>query len=275
MKNIVIRSISGAVFILAVLGSLRLGYYFATALFTLFAAAGCSEYYKLIRQHGKPDVIVGFVSTLLSVPAFAYMVHEGMHTGLIAITGLSLLAIPVRGIFSFSKTMASDTALTLSGILYNTAPFIALLIIGYFFGETPGEWNWLMPASIFILVWINDTGAFLVGTAIGKHKLFERISPNKTWEGSVGGGMLTLLTGWLLHYFFGIYSLQMWITMAFITSVSANLGDLFESLLKRQAGQKDSGKILPGHGGILDRFDALYFAAPAVLIYLFLIEKSI
>ena len=127
----------------------------------------------------------------------------------------------------------------------------------------------MLPLSVFIFLWASDSGAYLVGSLIGKHRLFERISPKKSWEGSIGGGVLALVAAWALWYFFPIMSLWQWIGMALVVVVFGTWGDLVESLLKRQLGIKDSGHILPGHGGILDRFDSSMLAVPAVVIYLY------
>ena len=169
----------------------------------------------------------------------------------------------------------NNWAYTMMSQLYVALPF-ALLSVLYFYpvqmmqGEaltvavTP-----MLPLSVFIFLWASDSGAYLVGSLIGKHRLFERISPKKSWEGSIGGGVLALVAAWVLWYFFPIMSLWQWIGMALVVVVFGTWGDLVESLLKRQLGIKDSGHILPGHGGILDRFDSSMLAVPAVVIYLY------
>ena len=121
--------------------------------------------------------------------------------------------------------------------------------------------------SVFILTWVNDTGAYLSGRTFGKTKLFERISPNKTWEGSIGGVVFTLLGSAVLFHFWPSFTLTIWMGAAVLISIFANLGDLMESAFKRNAGVKDSGNVMPGHGGILDRFDAILLTAPIVLGY--------
>ncbi|MBL0246373.1 MAG: phosphatidate cytidylyltransferase [Sphingobacteriales bacterium] len=120
-----------------------------------------------------------------------------------------------------------------------------------------------------LLVWSNDTAAYLSGRAFGRHKLFERISPKKTWEGTIGGGLFTLFVGWLLSILFR-FSLTTWLGIAALAVLCGTWGDLIESLLKRSLGVKDSGSLLPGHGGVLDRFDALLFVLPFVFAFLYL-----
>ena len=132
-----------------------------------------------------------------------------------------------------------------------------------------GEYTSYLVASVFALIWINDTFAFIVGKSIGKHKLLERISPKKTVEGFLGGLVFSCIASVFIYKFTGLLSIQLWITVAIVTSVFGTLGDLIQSQLKRQAGVKDSGQLMPGHGGIYDRLDSIIFASP--FIYLFLI----
>ena len=119
-----------------------------------------------------------------------------------------------------------------------------------------------------LLLWLNDTGAYFVGSLVGKHKLFERISPGKTWEGSAGGALFALATAWGLSMLFIQLTTMHWLILAIIVVISGTIGDLVESMLKRSLGIKDSGNILPGHGGMLDRFDAVLISAPFVFVYL-------
>lgn len=122
--------------------------------------------------------------------------------------------------------------------------------------------------GIMLLIWANDTFAYLAGSLIGKHKLYERISPGKTWEGTIGGGILSVASSFVIFHWFPEIKLTTWIIVAVIIVVFGTIGDLVESMLKREAGIKDSGKIMPGHGGILDRFDSLIFATPFLYFYL-------
>jgi len=133
---------------------------------------------------------------------------------------------------------------------------------------TDGGYDFWIPLGWFALMWSNDTGAYLVGRRWGRHPLAPSISPGKTWEGWAGGAAAALLVGGILHHNFGAAGSGHWIVLASLVSVCGPLGDLLESLLKRRAGIKDSGQILPGHGGILDRFDSHIIAAPVALLYL-------
>ena len=124
---------------------------------------------------------------------------------------------------------------------------------------------------IFVMIWMNDTGAFLVGCTIGKHRLFERISPKKSWEGFWGGMAFSILSGVLYYYLIDkTNGLAFYIIMGVVTSIFATFGDLVESMFKRSIGVKDSGNLIPGHGGILDRIDSLLFVLPAMVLYLYI-----
>ena len=133
--------------------------------------------------------------------------------------------------------------------------------------------------GLFIFIWLYDTGAYCVGMLLGRHRLFERISPKKSWEGVIGGVMLCVAGAYATYYwfdeFFQVPDLTTWVGMSVVVAVFATFGDLVESLIKRTVGVKDSGNILPGHGGILDRIDSLLLVVPAVFIYLMLIVPNI
>ena len=129
-----------------------------------------------------------------------------------------------------------------------------------------------LPLSIFIFNWVNDTGAYCTGMLFGKHKLFERISPKKSWEGSIGGSVFCIISSFILAHFFPFMSTGVWIGLALTVVIFGTWGDLTESLLKRRLGIKDSGNILPGHGGMLDRFDSAILAIPAAVVYLYVVS---
>ena len=157
--------------------------------------------------------------------------------------------------------------------MYIALPFSTINLLA--FQTTGGEqqYNALLPLSIFVFLWVNDSGAYCVGSLMGRHKLFPRVSPGKTWEGSVGGGLLVLVAaaviGWLTGGETHSLSVPVWMGLGLVVVVFGTLGDLVESLFKRTLGVKDSGNILPGHGGMLDRFDSSLMAIPAAVIYLY------
>ena len=158
--------------------------------------------------------------------------------------------------------------------MYIALPFALLNVLAFHSDETASlsQYNAILPLSIFIFNWVNDTGAYCTGMLFGKHKLFERISPKKSWEGSIGGGIFCIIASFLLSHFFPFMSTGVWIGLALTVVVFGTWGDLTESLLKRRLGIKDSGNILPGHGGMLDRFDSAILAIPAAVVYLYVVS---
>lgn len=163
-------------------------------------------------------------------------------------------------------------AYTMLSQMYIALPFSMLNVLA-FTATNNGvvTFNTLLPLSIFVFLWINDSGAYCVGSLIGRHKLFPRISPAKSWEGSVGGAVFVLAAAWAISYYLDdrILTMPEWLGLGLVVVVFGTWGDLIESLFKRTLGIKDSGNILPGHGGMLDRFDSSLLAIPAAVVYLY------
>ncbi len=157
---------------------------------------------------------------------------------------------------------------TLLGIVYVSLPFA---LLNYFVLNNSSfkiVYNVEFLVGFFFLIWANDTGAYTFGVSLGRHKMFPRVSPKKSWEGLIGGFFTTALTAWLLSLIFYNVPILHWLAIGMISAVMGVFGDLVESMFKRSIGIKDSGKFLPGHGGMLDRFDAVLLAAPIVFVYL-------
>lgn len=190
------------------------------------------------------------------------------HSWLLA--GFLLVYFPlVIGLYQPNYQAQSQHTAYWISVLYVTIPSGLLL---YFFnqnilGDVAGPY---LLVLMLVLIWANDVFAYLTGIWLGKNRLFERISPKKSWEGAVGGLLMTLLVSWIIYYFTSFMPMWRIAGMAVVVVVAAVYGDLIESMLKRQAGVKDSGALIPGHGGILDRFDATFFATPFVFVYLML-----
>lgn len=169
-----------------------------------------------------------------------------------------------------------NIAITLSGIFYIALPLTLLSYLAYPPPHYPGfelfKYNPNVLLGFFFLIWTNDTAAYLTGVKFGKHRLFERISPKKTWEGSIGGAILSLIAAYIISIYFTELRLAEWLVIASIIIIFGTLGDLVQSLFKRSINVKDSGRILPGHGGILDRFDGVLLSVPFVFFYLQLIR---
>ncbi|MBK8443644.1 MAG: phosphatidate cytidylyltransferase [Sphingobacteriales bacterium] len=171
----------------------------------------------------------------------------------------------IKELYSLSRSPFNKVSANVSSLLWITVPFAMAIGIAHINGYF--DPNILM--GVFLLVWVNDSGAYLVGSRVGKHKFFERISPKKTWEGVAGGFVSAILCGFILSMIWTQLSRTEWLLCAMLSAVFGTIGDLVESLLKRSVQIKDTGSFLPGHGGFLDRFDAFIFAVPFVYTFLY------
>ena len=275
LKNLLVRTASGAVLLAIVAGASLSIYSYALLLFAIMVI-GLVEFYKMARHNGsKPQFITGIATGIilfigLALPAIGVQnkSFEGIEI-LMAMTIIFIsLVIPicmVIELFKVSQTPMSNIATTILGIVYVTLPLSLMMYIPLFLGGNTWQ-PWYFLFYLFI-VWANDVFAYLVGITMGKHRLCERISPKKSWEGFFGGIIGAIGVGALGAYFLdGRY--EIWIGLAAIIAITGVLGDLVESMFKREAGVKDSGNIMPGHGGVLDRFDALLISAPFAFIFL-------
>lgn len=269
MNNILVRSLSGAVFISLVLIPLFLNdTIYASAVLSVFALLGIIEYNKLFA-HSSVISVDWRTNTFFSLILFGFIV-AGIH-GSFGTYFFPLLAciFPVVFLWSILELWRKkeqplvNIAISLFGFIYVCVPFIIAITINV---DDINDFPRLV--GMFVLIWTNDTFAFLSGKFFGKTKLFERISPKKTWEGTIGGSIFTLLMALALSLLFDQEHLVFWIVSALLLIPTAILGDLLESLFKRSLNIKDSGNIMPGHGGILDRFDAALFALPFFFMWL-------
>ena len=182
-----------------------------------------------------------------------------------------LLYLIITELYLKKKNPIGNWAFSMLSQLYVALPFALLNVLAFQYNpaESSVTYNPILPLSIFVFIWLSDTGAYCVGSLIGKHRLFERISPKKSWEGSIGGGIVAIGSSFILAHYFPFMSMWQWAGLALVVVVFGTWGDLTESLLKRQLHVKDSGTILPGHGGMLDRFDSSLMAIPAAVVYLY------
>lgn len=267
-NNFTQRVITSIVFVVVLVGGTLLH---SIALFLIFSAIvsiGMIEFYRIIKkaQH-KPQIVSGLILGIF------ILVSNFLIAANMAGKKLYFLYIPFVAIFMIielfkqNKNPFTNISLTLFGAAYVSMPF-GLLSYLVFYPPFGNLYNPSFLIAYFLLMWANDSGAYITGSLIGKHKLFERISPKKTWEGFIGGACFTLLAAYLVSIFLHELSLVHWLAIGTITFTFGTLGDLIESQLKRSVEIKDSGKILPGHGGILDRFDSILVATPVVFVYL-------
>jgi phosphatidate cytidylyltransferase len=267
VNNIIVRTLSGIVFISIIIGSILLGTSYLNTCMALFSLLGFYEFTQLLKK--KEVELATFPLLLLGLILFFILIrYNGISLP------LKLLLLILIFIISWSIEIWQkqgnpllNVVYSSFGLLYCVLPFVTMAWINSLRGDLYGS-NYLL-IYFFLIVWTNDTFAYLAGRFFGKTKLFERISPKKTWEGAFGGLLFSAIAGFLIAYFTGLDSV-FWIIASQIIALGAVIGDLFESLIKRSLNAKDSGNIIPGHGGILDRFDAAMFAAPLFLVWFYL-----
>lgn len=280
-----VRTLSGAVLIAIVAGAALLSPYSFAALLVVICVGGMHEFYKLAeRTCAKPQKRLGIAGGGLAVAASFLLAggFTGYPVGVVLGAGFILFfAVFAAELYRKTENPIVNIATTLTGMIYIALPlsmffFLAMFPVnaaGISAGQSIGAMHykpWLVLCYFFI-VWANDIGAYLVGIAFGRHRLFERISPKKSWEGFFGGLIAAVGVGVLCGYLLGgdaaCKNMLFWGGLAAVAVVSGVLGDLVESMFKRSAGVKDSGAIMPGHGGFLDRFDALFYSIPFVFLY--------
>lgn len=269
MKDLTKRTITGAIYVLSVIAAVCIDRYVAAVYFGMIMILALREFIIVsakaeVRLNAPMIYFVSVVSYLALVShafGFAYSAIA-MFASL-----LCIIALAISALYEKSATPFTSMAYSLTAVGYIVLPLslsnLLFAMHDYF------DCNVLL--SIFIFAWCNDTFAYLVGCKFGKRRLFERHSPKKSWEGFFGGFVATVLAGTLMWHFFG-GNIYIWLLMAVVTTVVGTFGDLIESMFKRQMGVKDSGNILPGHGGILDRFDILLLVLPVMWIVLGIVQ---
>jgi len=269
VNNFFKRTITGIFFVGIVVSSVVFNPLFFACLFFCVTLLGLHEFYKLLQNGGKaPQTWLGLVAGGLLFAGLAAVANDWMNLKyLIALVPLIAIAF-ISELYRNKPSPFENVALTLLGIFYIALPFG---LMNFFY--LPGlHYTFIILLGYFVILWINDTFAYLFGSAFGKHRLFERISPRKSWEGSIGGAIVSIIAVWLFASFDNALPLIQWITITIIIVISGTLGDLVESMLKRSLNVKDSGTLLPGHGGILDRFDAVLISAPLIFVYIQLVN---
>ena len=233
-----------------------------------------SEFYKISEQAKfSPQKKFGLILGILLFILFFLTAKNIIPQSFILLSIPFLFFVFIAELFREKSNALKNGAITLLGLIYVALPFSLLNFI--VFRQTSGSSNyypWIL-VGIFFIIWIYDSMAYVSGSLLGKHKIAAKISPAKSWEGLIGGTIFAVIMGIVNAVLFQEISMFNWIVIAIITVIFGTIGDFFESKLKREIGIKDSGNILPGHGGLLDRFDSLLFAIPVIFVWLSLIDK--
>ena len=284
LTNMTVRAFTGVLFVTIMVTC----FFQPVAMVFLFALITCLslwEYSGLVNNI--EDVTINrFISTVAGV--YLFLAISAINSGFVQTNAvfmpylLTIIYLFISELYTKNKNAVHDLSYTMLGQMYVALPLSMINVLAF---RTATDGNihfyYLLPLSVFIFLWTNDTGAYCVGSLFGKHKLFPRISPAKSWEGSIGGGVLVLVAAFLVSLLdqnhgnlSGLNTLQ-WLGLGLVVTVFGTWGDLVESLIKRTLGIKDSGTILPGHGGMLDRFDSSLLAIPASAVYIYTIQTLV
>lgn len=276
MKNLMVRTLSGLVLVAVFVGAVLGSQWSFGALLLLILVGGQTEFYKLARETGlSPQRWMGlavgvllFALNFIVFRQFSRSVTDeagGAVLYLLLYIGLLLPTLFVCELFRRSATPLANLGATLLGVLYVAVPLSLLLYVPVLAGD--GVWRPETVLCYIFIIWANDVFAYLVGMSVGRHRLCERLSPKKSWEGFFGGIAGAVVMGIVAARVLD-GNMWVWAGLALVAAVSGVLGDLVESMFKRAAGVKDSGRLIPGHGGVLDRFDAMLLSAPFVFVYM-------
>lgn len=268
-KKVAIRAVSGSIYVLNIILCCIFGQYGVTLLASLLGILGVAEFRRMYAADGNYDPamaslnLIGVVLLINACYGFPFILWI-----------LWLVWRMIAAIYSSRKHPDRTFNIDMAAQLYIGLPMALLNLFGYL-----GDINCYAILAIFIIIWVNDTGAFIFGSLFGRHKMMERISPKKTWEGLIGGilcsvgvGVLFGFMDWDITAFGGLFGdkVLFWSLAGLLISIAATYGDLFESMIKRNLNMKDSGKLIPGHGGILDRIDSLLLVIPTMAVYILL-----
>lgn len=244
-------------------------------LFAIVSLLSVREFSHLINKSGEAqiNILISSVGGAYLFLAFMLFCQSSAGSQVFLPYLVIILYLIISELYLKRTNPIANWAYSMLSQCYVALPFALLNFLAFQYNSTEGSvtYNPILPLSVFLFIWLSDTGAYCVGSLLGKHRLFERISPKKSWEGSVGGAIFAIAASCVLAQYFPFLSMVEWIGLAVTVVIFGTWGDLSESLLKRHLGIKDSGNILPGHGGMLDRFDSALLAIPAAVIYLHLL----
>lgn len=270
INNLIVRTVTGTIYVAIMVVSFMRPLAMAF-LFTLITGMAVWEFSGLVNERHGVSInrfICSAAGVFLSLAMAGFC--SGLTTAVIFVPYLvTIIYLFISELYLRQEDPINNWAYAMMSQLYIALPLSTIYILAFY----KGEFYWLLPLMIFVFLWCNDTGAYLFGSLFGKHKLFPRISPGKSWEGSIGGGILVVAVSVLVWSIepgnaSGLGVVE-WIGLGLVVVFFGTWGDLVESLLKRTLGIKDSGNILPGHGGMLDRFDSSLLAIPAAVVYIY------
>lgn len=275
MKTLVTRTITGVFFVAALVGCVVWSEMSFALFFALIAGLGVWEFSANVNRHAGAAVnpfIASMAAVVLVLTVGRCCSMQANYALFLPFVG-TLLYLLISELYRKAENPLKNWAYAFAAQLYVALPLSMISLLAYHLDVENGlvVFDWFLPLSVFIFLWSSDSGAYLFGSAFSRYfpaKLFPRISPGKSWVGSIGGGVLTLIVAAVLwHFRPELLNLPQWLGLGLVVCVFGTWGDLVESLFKRQLGIKDSGNVLPGHGGILDRFDSALLAIPAAVIY--------
>jgi phosphatidate cytidylyltransferase len=261
-----VRAITGFFFVVVMLGSLLLGQYAFAVFFIVLSMLCLVEFYKLVKTDSiKPHRSLGVLlaGTIITPLVLNFLFQDYLKYLFLAVP--VAISICIVELFRKKEHPFINLAFTYFGILFIIIPFCFFTASAFL----ESKFNYHFPLSFMLMLWASDTGAYVFGVNFGKHKLFERHSPKKSWEGFFGGMATSLLAAYIISTQFNDLTFPQWAVFSLIVVTAGTFGDLFESMLKRSIDIKDSGSFLPGHGGLLDRFDSFLFAAPLAYLYIY------
>ena len=271
LKDIGTRAVAGTLYILFILLGVLGGRFSFVIIFGSILGISLFEFYRMMEKdtsHAISKIFNIVMGVVIFFSVFLYL--EEISTIALPISVLLYLLILISSaIFIKRQDILHGIIYSGFGQMYITMPMSLLLFMSYFFpGESSGVGYHYAPVlAIFVFIWVNDTAAYFFGSLLGKRKLMEHISPKKSVEGFIAGILFTVIASLIFARIYEDYSVVFWIGSGVVTALFGTMGDLFESLIKRTSAVKDSGNLIPGHGGILDRIDSLLIAIPAIYLY--------
>ena len=271
IKNLGVRIVTGIVFITVLMAGILYNQYSYLLIFSLITGLALYEFYGLISKTKNADLnktLNTFGGLLLFIGGYFFFSSPDKQMITLVPYGIFILSLFISELFLKGTNPIQSLAYAVLGQIYLAIPLSLLSYLAFGYDVANNTYHYAFLLALFVFIWVNDSFAYLTGSLFGKHRMFERISPKKSWEGFVGGALFTIAASILFANFFTQLPVWGWIGFAIILIIFGTLGDLVESLFKRTLNVKDSGNLLPGHGGILDRIDSVIFSIPALFIYI-------